>query len=124
MLSNKPLCPTLPVVDLKRAMKFYEEKVGLNPSKKSADDFALYDTGKSQMYLYKREKTKAEHTAFTFIVEDIGKEVEELKQKGIEFMELDMPGIKTENGIADMGEAKSAWFYDSEGNIVAISQFT
>jgi hypothetical protein len=33
-----------------------------------------------------------------------------------------MPGIKTENGIATGGGAKTAWFKDSEGNIMAISQ--
>ena len=35
-----------------------------------------------------------------------------------------MPGIKTVNGIASAGGAKTAWFKDSEGNILAISQRT
>lgn len=124
MLSNKPLCPTLPVVDLKRAMKFYEEKVGLNPPIQSSDSIAQYKlTEGGQLHLYKREKTKAEHTAFTFLVDNIEKEVEELKQRGVEFQDIDVPGIKTVNGIADMGGIKAAWFNDTEGNIVAISQF-
>jgi hypothetical protein len=33
-----------------------------------------------------------------------------------------MPGIKTVNGIARSGGAKTAWFKDSEGNTLAISQ--
>ena len=33
-----------------------------------------------------------------------------------------MPGIKTRNGIAAAGGAKTAWFKDSEGNILAIVQ--
>jgi hypothetical protein len=33
-----------------------------------------------------------------------------------------MPGLKTENGIATAGGAKSAWFKDTEGNILALVQ--
>lgn len=36
--------------------------------------------------------------------------------------EYDLPGIKTRNGIATGGGAKTAWFKDSEGNILAVSQ--
>ena len=35
-----------------------------------------------------------------------------------------MPGLKTVNGIATSGDIKTAWFKDSEGNIVAISTET
>ena len=39
------------------------------------------------------------------------------------FEEYDIPsmGLKTVNGIAEMGEMKGAWFKDSEGNILAVS---
>ena len=33
-----------------------------------------------------------------------------------------MPGLTTNNGIATGGGAKTAWFKDTEGNILAISQ--
>jgi hypothetical protein len=35
-----------------------------------------------------------------------------------------MPGLKTVDGIADIGGLRGAWFSDSEGNIIAISQPT
>jgi hypothetical protein len=38
------------------------------------------------------------------------------------FEEYDMPGIKMQNSIATGGGAKTAWFKDSEGNIMAVSQ--
>jgi hypothetical protein len=38
------------------------------------------------------------------------------------FEEYDMPGLKTDNGIATGGGSKAAWFKDSEGNIMAIIQ--
>ncbi len=33
-----------------------------------------------------------------------------------------MPGLKTVNGIATGGGARTAWFKDTEGNILALSQ--
>ena len=47
--------------------------------------------------------------------------VRELRDKGVTFEEYDFPGLKTVNGIATMGELKTAWFRDSEGNILALS---
>ena len=38
------------------------------------------------------------------------------------FEEYDMPAIKMENSIASAWGAKTAWFKDSEGNILAVSQ--
>jgi len=33
-----------------------------------------------------------------------------------------MPGMKMTNSIATAGSAKTAWFKDTEGNILAVSQ--
>jgi hypothetical protein len=55
-------------------------------------------------------------------VDDVGAEVAELKARGVVFEEYDMPGIKTVNGIATAGGAKTAWFKDTEGNTLAVSQ--
>ena len=38
------------------------------------------------------------------------------------FEEYDMPGLKTVNRIATGGGAKTAWFKDTEGNILAVVQ--
>jgi hypothetical protein len=65
--------------------------------------------------------TSKASTAF-WAVEDVVAEVRELKGKGVVFEDYDMPGIKMENSIASRGGAKTAWFKDSEGNILAISQ--
>jgi len=52
----------------------------------------------------------------------VEREVAELKAKGVSFEEYDMPGMK--DGIATGAGAKSAWFKDTEGNILAIVQST
>ncbi len=38
------------------------------------------------------------------------------------FEEYDLPGLKTEHGIATFESFKTVWFKDSEGNIIAVSQ--
>jgi hypothetical protein len=65
--------------------------------------------------------TNKASTAF-WSVDDVENEVAELKSRGVVFEEYDAPGIKTVNGIATGGGAKTAWFKDSEGNILAVSQ--
>ena len=61
-------------------------------------------------------------TGATFSVKDLAKEMEDLREKGVRFEEYDLPGIKTVDGVATMGEHKGAWFKDPSGNILALHQ--
>lgn len=125
MLGNKPINPDLPVVDLQRARGFYEEKLGLRPMQ-SSDHDVMYECGNNTMlYLYMREPTQISHTEVTWTVDDIMAEVNELKSKGVDFETYDMPemGIQTdENNIARINGWRTAWFKDTEGNILSLSQ--
>ena len=47
-----------------------------------------------------------------------------LKAKGVTFNEYDLPGVKTVDGVVELGGMKTAWFNDSEGNIIALGQRT
>ena len=49
-------------------------------------------------------------------------EVAELKARGVKFEEYKFPGLTMINNILTGGGAKTAWFKDTEGNILAISQ--
>jgi predicted enzyme related to lactoylglutathione lyase len=123
MLKNAAIVPYIPVADVSRARGFYEEKVGLEPKEEYAGG-VIYECGKGSwafMYRSPGAGTSRANTAF-WSVEDVEREVEELKRRGVVFEEYDMPGLKTVNGIATGGGAKSAWFKDTEGNILAISQ--
>ncbi len=123
MLYNKMIMTTLPVVDKERAKNFYEGKIGLHSPIMETDDEVVYECGNNtRILLYQRAATKADNTAFTFLVDDIENEVDQLKNKGIEFEEYDMPNIKTINSIAVSNGYKMAWFKDSEGNIIGITQ--
>ncbi len=123
MLKNASIVPYIPVSDLARARKFYEEKVGLTPREKYAGG-VIYECGNGSwvfMYPSGGAGTSKASTAF-WAVDDVVAEVAELKARGVVFEEYDMPGIKTVNSIATAGGAKTAWFKDSEGNILAVSQ--
>jgi len=123
MLSNRSIVTTLPAVDLQRARNFYEEKLGLGPPYYSSDNDVTYETAQgNRLYLYKRAQTKADHTAFSFQVDDVSKEVKELEEKGVEFEIPEMPGMKIEGNIASWDRYKVAWFKDSEGNIIALTE--
>jgi predicted enzyme related to lactoylglutathione lyase len=123
MLKNAAIVPYIPVSDVKRARKFYEEKIGLQPKEQYAGG-VIYECGDGSwvfMYQSAGAGTSKASTAF-WEVDDVENEVAELKSRGVVFEEYDMPGIKTVNGIASGGGAKTAWFKDSEGNILAVSQ--
>ena len=126
MLANSPISPTIPVVDLDRAKRFYETTLGLKTVPANNDNtsgIAIFECGDgTRVELYQRGPSKADHTIATFEVSDIEEEVNMLKGKGVNFEEYDMPEIKTQNGIATQGSVKAAWFKDSEGNILCIHQ--
>ena len=122
MLTNAPVHSTLPVVDLDRAKRFYEEKLGLKVIRTDPSPGAVLQAGQgTQLYIYQRAATKADHTAASFTVKDVEATVKELKTKGVVFEDIDTPSFKTVDGIATMGELKGAWFKDTEGNILGVS---
>ena len=122
MLTDAPIHPTLPVVDLERAKKFYEEKLGLKVIRTDPSPGAILQAGAgTKVYIYQRAATKAEHTAASFTVKDVEATVKDLKTKGVVFEDIDTPSFKTVDGIATMGELKGAWFKDTEGNILAVT---
>ena len=122
MLTTAAVHPTFPVVDLDRAKKFYEEKLGLKVIRTDPSPGALLQAGEGTIiYIYQRAATKADHTAASFTVADVEATVKELKAKGVVFEDIDVPGFKTVDSIATMDGLKGAWFKDTEGNILAVT---
>ncbi|MFC1865993.1 VOC family protein [Chloroflexota bacterium] len=114
MLTNAAVHPTIPVLGLDRARKFYEEKLGLKVSRTNPlpDPGVTYKVEKdTSLYIYQPVAivAKAGHILATFEVNDVEEEVEELKAKGVAFEKYDLPGIKTINNIVIVGEMKGAF---------------
>ena len=122
MLKNAPIRAYIPVSDVVRARKFYEGKIGLVPKQEYAGG-VIYDCGGTQVFMYPTPNAGTSRASQAFWqVEDVEAEVAELKARGVKFEEYDMPGVTMKNSIATGGGAKTAWFKDTEGNIMAISQ--
>ena len=65
----------------------------------------------------------AKNTAFSLITDNLDRDMTALRTHGVTFHAYDMPGLKTdETGVAEIGDARVAWFSDSEGNILAMTQ--
>lgn len=123
MLKACPVTTILPVVDMKRARRFYEQNLGLEPAGVKPDGKVTYSCGGAILALFEREApTRADHTALSFQVDDIESAIEGLRQRGVVFEEYDLPGLKTVNGVCVLGSEKAAWFKDTEGNILCLHQ--
>jgi len=123
MLSEAPIVAYIPVSDVARARKFYEDVVGLEPKEVYAGG-VIYECGKgSQAFMYPSQGAGTSRASTLFwAVNNVEAEVAELRKRGVVFEEYDMPGIKTQKGIASGGGARTAWFKDPDGNILAVSQ--
>jgi len=123
MLQKSPMYAYIPAKDVARARQFYEQKLGFKPKQETAGG-VVYECGEgTACFLYPTPNAGTSKASQAFWqVADIEREVAELKARGVKFEEYDAPGMKTKNSIATAGGAKSAWFRDSEGNIMAVIQ--
>ena len=122
MLTTAPIRAYLPASNLPRARKFYEQQIGLKPKEEYAGG-VIYECGGAEVFLYPTPNAGTSKASQAYwSVTDVEAEVADLKSRGVKFEEYNMPGIKMTNSIATGGGAKTAWFKDTEGNILAVSQ--
>jgi catechol 2,3-dioxygenase-like lactoylglutathione lyase family enzyme len=124
MLTHAPVTTILPVVDLDRAREFYETKLGLTPRGARPDGKFVYACGGGALLaLFPRGgRTKADHTAISFEVDDITAAIDALEKRGVVFSDFDLPGLKTVNHVCVLGAEKAAWFNDPDGNILCLHE--
>jgi predicted enzyme related to lactoylglutathione lyase len=123
MLTDRPVHATLPAANMERAKKFYNEKLGLVPASE-APAGVFYQNGGTRFFVF--PSSGASNGSFTqmgITVDDIEAEVNALKSRGVKFEEYNYPSLKTVNGVATTAVGKSAWFKDSEGNLIGLVQF-
>jgi catechol 2,3-dioxygenase-like lactoylglutathione lyase family enzyme len=131
MLGGARVATRIPVRDLGRAREWYSAKLGLEPVEERPGgllyrlengDFALFESAGSSPGTF---------TQMGFEVDDLEATVADLKQRGVVFEEVDVPGLETVDGIAEVegnypskgghGEL-AAWFRDLDGNMLGIGQ--
>ena len=125
-ITDAPIHPSLAVVDIAKARDWYADKLGWEPTREPEGTVVYVLDSGSAFTLYESEFAgTAKNTVMNWVVADVRAEVDRLRGNGVVFEEYDFgDGDKTVGGIltdAPSGAA-SAWFKDSEGNILAIAE--
>jgi catechol 2,3-dioxygenase-like lactoylglutathione lyase family enzyme len=125
MLADAEVAAIIPVSDIDRAVEFYGNTLGLEVQTRREDlpqnREAEFRAGTGTLLAYESVGAgQSRHTIAGFRVADIDAAVSTLRDRGVVFEEYDMPDLKTENGIATVGETRAAWFRDPDGNILAV----
>jgi catechol 2,3-dioxygenase-like lactoylglutathione lyase family enzyme len=134
------IVPQLPAIDIRRAQAWYKEKLGLDPVTVGGEPFdpdaepsnseLLYDTGTARFGVYETGHAGQNlATAARLVTGDFDATLAELAANGVTFEEYQIEGnFHDDSGtpyflngalISPDGE-KTAWFKDSEGNILAL----
>jgi catechol 2,3-dioxygenase-like lactoylglutathione lyase family enzyme len=120
MLGDHPIAPVLLATDMARAREFYHERLGLEivAERDGSIDFRC-GPGTLNVNL-STTGTADTQTQAGWRVPDLRAELAELRAGGVEIQEYDLPGLKTDDGIADIGFAWAAWIVDPFGNALGI----
>ncbi len=123
MLTECETYTVLPASDLTRARTYYSEMLALAPTSVTALGLFYRSPGGSLFHIYETTNAgTAQNTQMGWITANIDAEVAALKARGVVFEDYDFPGLKTIDGIASLEGERAAWFIDSEGNYLHLSQ--
>ena len=124
-LAEAGIVAIVPVSDVESAIRFYGETLGLELQERR-DDLpenreAEFRAGQGTLLVYESVGAgKSRHTVAGFRVDDVDTAVATLRERGVEFEDYDLPELKTEAGVATVGEVRAAWCRDPDGNLLAI----
>lgn len=132
MLKNGRVATRIPVRDLERARAFYAEKLGLEGTEERPGGLLYRFPDGSAFALFESAgAASGTHTQMGWEVDDIEATVADLKARGLEFEEVEMPGMEAKDGIVEVpgnypskggrGE-RAAWFRDLDGNLMGLGQ--
>ena len=123
MLGDHPIHPVLLATDLAAAREFYHDRLGLEILEENEAAIVFRCGGGTQLDVTKSTTGTADtQTQVSWQVQDVRAEVAELRSRGVKVEDYDMPGLQTEDGIADLGFAWAAWIVDPGKNALGILQ--
>src|SRR5215470_689466 len=123
MLGEHPITPVLLATDLVATREFYHRKLGLQILREDENAIVFRCGAGTHLDVTKSTTgTADQQTQAAWQVSDIRAEVAELRARGVKVEDYDTPGLKTEDGIADIGFAWAAWIIDPATNTLGILQ--
>jgi predicted enzyme related to lactoylglutathione lyase len=108
--------------DLGAAKDFYHGRLGLEILRESDAGITLRCGGTQFSITKSTTGTADSQTQAAWNVANLRAELADLRSRGVSVEEYDVPSLKTDNGIADIGFAWAAWIVDPAKNTLAILQ--
>jgi catechol 2,3-dioxygenase-like lactoylglutathione lyase family enzyme len=120
MLGSSEVCATIAVSDMDAAKKFYGETLGLKADKEGGGG-VFFKSGNGGIFVYQSGTAGTNKATYAaWMVDGVEAVAKALKDKGVSFEQYDdLPGER-DGDIHTMGDIKSAWFTDPDGNILNI----
>jgi catechol 2,3-dioxygenase-like lactoylglutathione lyase family enzyme len=117
MLQDGHAYAKLPASDLERARRFYVDTLGFLPTAEGPGFLRFQCGGESSFLVFSSSgRASGDHDQCGWVVDDIDAEVAELRRRGVVFEEF--PGYVFEDGVRVDPAGRSAWFRDTEGNLL------
>jgi extradiol dioxygenase family protein len=123
MLADAQVEAAVPVATLSLARNFYEGALGLKPSGSHWRDIDLiyeFADGTRLVVIEEARAMRRAESGAHFVVDDVHATVRDLRERGVEFDEFDLPELKTMDGVATVGDRRFAWFRGPDNNVLAI----
>jgi predicted enzyme related to lactoylglutathione lyase len=125
MLQQARIAAIVPVANVEAAIDFYGERLGLKLKERRSDlpenREAEFEAGDGALLVYESVGAgQSRHTVAGFRVDDIDAVVSALRERGVVFEEYDLPDLKTQGGIAQVGDVRAAWCKEPDGNVLAV----
>jgi catechol-2,3-dioxygenase len=124
MLVEHAVDVMLTAADLGAVKEFSGDRIGLDVLIES-DEFVTFRCGGDSrlVFTHTTSPTTEQQTKASWRVADVAAEVAELRARGVEVADYDESGLRTVDGVADVGFAFAAWFVDPGGNSIGLLQF-
>ena len=131
MLSKSKHAALIPIKNMNRAIRFYTKTLGGSLNARGTGDmkdgWASVNIGKSELWLVDPGRRESRKLAYnTFAVKNIKSIVKGLKSKGVRFEQAERmnPKDRVDGPITYSPYGASAFFKDSEGNMLMLWQST
>jgi len=123
MLGNSAIHPVLLSTDLSATRRFYHDQLGLVILQEDEHAIELRCGEQTKLVVtLSTTGTADSQTQAGWEVPDLRAELADLRSRGVQVENYDLPDLKTVDGIADFGFAEMAWIMDPGHNALAIIQ--
>ena len=124
MLSTSLVTTILQVRDAEEAVAFYRDRLGLDHLGRNTEGQEMFALGggSTLALMPGSDAVATGRTEISFEVDDIVAEIHELEERGVEFADYDLPGLRTTEHVCVLGSEKAAWFLDPDGNVLCLHE--